>query len=391
MFKRRTVFALIASLGVGTIASGHPEASGPLSNQNGGWALKSWLKSRHETAHNTVTNGQDEMVVLFKRKPLGAQLTQIKGVFETPFVDVIATSGGALAAAREPWYRHATDGRGKYKVYANGNYVGGAGTFVSHTYAKKQAAAVTRIPAEEKGMVDWNGGGGPPSAFVDVFEGGQLQLDANGDITEDENGDIIWIVPPQPSYRFTSSVSYNGNGIVTYTYTLESFVSNSRTFAIPEVTTVQYPTGWSGTLPAFGTVATSVTDTASDDVYSQHAAFQILDPSTPLYEQVRTALIYVPTSRLTTDIEVDILSATNDSLTGDNVVHFEVTDGADGAVLYRENNGDLELVAEIASPLAIGMTYEFRDSDPAGGTNTYHVVAGTGVNGAASDGAAVVN
>jgi hypothetical protein len=366
----------------------------PKTNSGGGYTLKAMLNSRHVGPHqsHTAVDGKDWIVVLLKASPPGQQ-PRIQGSFQTPFSDITTGVGIAIASGDWIWFHgYITASRGKYKTWGGGVLVGSGQTIAAHDFAPFYGTRSVSVRTEDKLTIDWSGGAGPGALVRDILEGGEPQLDANEEVVWSGN-DPVWNVPPIPALRVTCSLAYQGGGIVRYTYAVENLTGVDRTFAFPEITTASFPAGWSGTVSAYATATISVDDQPSDAVCAQHALGTLGVVGDPDKEVLRTLRVYVPTSRLATEVEATITAAGYDPLQAANVVHFQLSEPAEGALLYRVTNGDeetFEIVAELTGPLAAGTLYEFEDPVFPSGANRYSVKAGTGVNGHRS-GEAVVN
>jgi len=349
----------------------------------GTWRLKNITWSKHDGVHGTgIAVGRDGICVFLKKKPSGST-DKVKGQYDTPFVSVMTRASLAVACHQEPWYKGAiTDAKGKYKMWGGQVLVGSGTSKAAHTVKPAARVYSVAVAAEDKLGLDWTGSGAPQAYVIDFEEGGVILEDENGDGVFDANGDPVWATPPTIAMRFTSAVTHVGGGVVQYTHTLENFSDIARDFTFPELTSTEHPTGWSGTVGAYGTVSMSLVDTPSEAVCEHNAMAQTFQDDEDAFEHTLTVRAYAPESRLSTTAEVALTGAFHDPGAGANRITFQVSEPVEGAVLYRvDAAGETELVGEIAAPLAAGPTYEILDATFEPGENAYSVMAGVGVNG----------
>lgn len=391
MKKRVTAYACVFCVVTVALLAHADNKKDKATKFKGHWTLKCITWSKHSGPHGQgIAVGRDGICVFLKRRPSGST-TKVRGKYDTPFVTVITGQSLAVACHQEPWWKGSiSDAKGTYWMWGGGVLVGSGKSNAAHTVAPADYTTSVGVASGGKGLIDWENEGPQPFGS-DYEEGGVLMVDENGDGVFDENGDPVWEVPPVLAMRLTSSVSYNGGGVVTYMHTLENFTDIPRTFSFPDITSPEFPSGWLGTLPAFGISSISLTDTPSESVYEQNALGQTLQDNPEGFENTITVRVFVPETRVTTLAEAAVTGATYDPAANMNVVSFVVSDSVEGAVLYRRHDGETELVDELTGPLPSGITLQMEDATFEAGENQYTVMAGVGVNGHRSQEISIVN
>ena len=192
----------------------------------------------------------------------------------------------------------------------------------------------------------------------------------------DSDGYPMWTTPPSIMMRLTSSCDGPINGINTFTYTLENLCDEGRRFELLDITSVQYPNGWSGTVAANESVSIVATALETETVYVQNAQFNTSMVDGSHARKKKVARVYVPSGRATY-LGVHTLQSVT-PLTGTSITRasFSVNARATRVALYRVTGSESEEVQRLDGEFLPGSTYYIDDSDPLPGTHSYYVVTG---------------
>lgn len=377
-------------------AFSHPEVDTKTKSgtSGGGWSVEGNYFDFHDLAHGVQQSGSSVVTAVVRsggthRKwPLNVQLEGPMAIYSMKLYASLTTPLSKLvkaqaqiakppaAPARGYWgwaYGEKewgevppVDADGNWHL-AFGNSGHGGGTYVGH----KKAVTVAAIgPTGTKTTGIYNSG--TPVVVLDEESGEVLE------VVRDENGHIVWDVPPTLEVRLTSSVT-EAAGVYTYTYKIENLGDDPIDFVIPEITTAAFPAGWYGTVDSSAYEEISLNGT--DSPFSQHGTLSVTRTDEELSsEQLTTGVVCVPEGRVVYAGTNTITDAYYDSVLQANVVEFTVSeDAALGFLLRIDPTG--EAIVDDIEGLSEGLFYQIEDYDFLPGDNDYRVRTGSGVNG----------
>jgi len=379
--------AILIAIAAGAALS-HPEKDSEThAHDTQGWKVTGEYRDRHYGEHGEEQSGAAEVWAVVNKAPQhtvqpGVYSVKLKASLWTRLSKRVSTeasirrdAGGAAigyngftTTVSKVWYDPPIDSTGQLSIEFAGSQKGRT-TQVGHKKEATYHQSTVTTPPDETTEIDT---GGVPEVTVDPLTG-------EISVVLDENDDIAWESPPVLLVRLTSSLSESG-GVYTYAYRIENFGAAELDFAVPEITTPAYPSGWYGTVDASSYEQISTTGT--DDDYSQHATLSVTESDSG-YEstQTTTGTVYVPEGRLAFDGTCTITDAYYDGVLQANVVEFHSSEDAELALLVRDSEDGHQEAAEVENVVA-SVVYELEDDDfVPNETNDYFVRVGCGVNG----------
>jgi hypothetical protein len=373
-------------------AFSHPENDTKTKSgtSGGGWSVEGNYFDFHDAAHGVPQTGSTVVHAVVrsggthKKWPLNVALEGPMAIYSLKLYASLSTPLSGLVKAQaqlkktpargysgwaygdKDWNEPPVDAEGQWYL-AFGASSHGGGTYVGHK--KGVTVSASAVPV-------WCATGiynsGTPMVVLDEESGEVLE------VVRDENGQIVWDVPPTLEVRLTSSVT-EAAGVYTYTYKIENLGDDPLDFVIPEITTAAFPAGWYGTVDSSAYEEISLNDT--DSPFSQHGTLSVTHTDEELSsEQLTTGVVCVPEGRLVYAGTNTITHAYYDSVLQANVVEFTVSeDAALGFLLRIDPTG--EAIVDDIEGLSEGLFYEIEDYDFLPGDNDYRVRTGSGVNG----------
>jgi hypothetical protein len=356
-----------------------------------GGYLSGWACSTHDGDHPEVTGGRDSAFVFCTNMPASEvetwsggnpnipvylkQKTEVS--WETPFTKAKADTarGGhyiTVAYTYKDWGdRRVRDSDGDYWATYGGS-IEIAEQPPAHGPEKSTVPAAT--PTTPTVAVFYEGG---TASMVEVSPG-------FWSVETDIDGNVVWLAEPEIALRFTSSIDPPAGGLRTFRYLIENLTDEDRTFAFREVTSSEYPNGWSGTVAANDTEAMELSVSDQQTVYSQFTDATIASASFPEEVSQRPVVHYVPASRVTYGGANQITSAVFDQSTGCNRVSFTVSGPAAKACLYRKDPLGVHLVLDVPGAYVPGPTYTLIDDSFGPWENLYWIETGIRSNSSAT-------